>query len=77
MTLFEMSIEYEASADAIRARIRELRLAEREQADAEAARALRMRIAALIPLLRESRELAFLTAHYYDRGYHKHERYTL
>lgn len=77
MTLFEMSIEYEASADAIRTRIRELRLAEREQADADAARALRLRIAALIPLLREARELAVLTAHYYDRGYHKHERYTL
>ena len=77
MTLFEMSIEYEASADAIRARIRELRLAEREQGDADAARALRMRIAALIPLLREMRELAALTAHYYDRSYHRYEKYSL
>ena len=26
---------------------------------------------------RECRELAVLTARYYDRSYHKHERYTL
>ena len=77
MTLFEMSFEYEASADAIRTRIRELRIAEREQTDSDAARVLRARIAALIPLLREMRELSVLTAHYYDRGYHKHERYSL
>lgn len=42
-----------------------------------AAQALRQRIAELTPLLREMRELAVLTAHYYDRSYHKHERYTL
>ena len=28
-------------------------------------------------LLQETRELAALTAHYYDRSYHRHERYTL
>lgn len=77
MTLMELSVQYEASAAAIRARIAELRIAEREQTDADAARALRLRIEALIPLLREARELAVLTAHYYDRSYHKHERYTL
>ena len=35
------------------------------------------RIAELTPLLQETRELAALTAHYYDRSYHRHERYTL
>jgi len=77
MTLLEMSVQYEASASAIRARIAELRAAERAQADANSARQLRLRIAELIPLLREARELAVLTARYYDRSYHKHERYTL
>ena len=77
MTLMELSAQYEDSASAIRGRIVQLRIAEREQTDADAARKLRLRIEALIPLLREARELAVLTAHYYDRSYHKHERYTL
>ena len=77
MTLMELSIQYEDSAAAIRGRIAQLRIAEQEQTDADAARALRLRIEALVPLLREARELAVLTAHYYDRSYHKHERYTL
>ena len=33
-------------------------------------------ITELTPLLQETRELAALTAHYYDRSYHRHERYT-
>lgn len=77
MTLFEMSVQYEDSAAAIRSRIAELRAAERAESDPTNAWRLRQRIAALIPLLRECRELAVLTAHYYDRSYRKHERYTL
>ena len=77
MTLLEMSVQYAASAALIRARIRELRAEERQQPDAEAARLLRRRIDVLTPMLRECRELAVLTARYYDRSYHKHERYTL
>ena len=77
MTLLEMSALYADSAAAIHTRIIELRLAVREQTDEAARHSLRQRIAALTPLLRESRELATLTAHYYDRSYHKHERYTL
>ena len=64
MTLLEMSAVYADSAAALRLRIAELR-------------ALRARIAALDPLLREARALAELTAHYYDRSYRKHEKYTL
>ena len=66
MTLLEMSVLYADSAAAIRLRITELKAAER-QADREAARLLRQRIAELAPLLRDARELAFRTAHYYDR----------
>lgn len=76
MTLQEMSLEYAANAAAIRKRITELRQAERCQTDADSSRRLRLRIAALSPLLREAQELAVLTAHYYDRSYH-HEIYTL
>ena len=66
MTLLEMSALYAESAAALRRRIGELRQAARELKDEE-----------LTPLLQETRELAALTAHYYDRSYHRHERYTL
>ena len=77
MTLLEMSAEYESSASAIRMRIRELREAERTETDPDISHRLHTRITDLIPLLREARELAVLTAHYYDRSYHKNEKYTL
>lgn len=77
MTLLEMSALYDGSAAAIRARIGELRSAARTETDPAVAQALRLRMEALMPLWREMRELTTLTAHYYDRSYHKHERYTL
>ena len=77
MTLLEMSVFYEASAAAIRIRITGLREEFRNARDPDDARALRQRIAELIPLLQESRELAALTAHYYEKGYHRNGKYTL
>ena len=77
MTLLEMSLSYQDSAAAIYGRIVELRSLERTESDPEAAFRLRRRIDELMPLWREARELAALTAHYYDRSYHKHEKYTL
>ena len=77
MTLLEMSVYYADSAAQIRTRIAELRLAERTAPDSETARHLHARAESLRPLLREMRELAVLTARYYDRSYRKHEKYTL
>lgn len=77
MTLLEMSREYRESAEIIHTRVVELRALARAQTDAEAARSLRRRVAELMPLWREMRELAILTGRYYDRSYHKNERYTL
>ena len=77
MTLLEMSREYGASAEMIHARVVELRAMERAQTDGEAARRLRRRVAELMPMWRERRELAALTARYYERSYHKNEKYTL
>ena len=65
------------SAAALRQRIAELRQSAREQEDEAERYALRRRIAELTPLLQETRELAALTARYYDRSYHRHERYTI
>lgn len=67
MTLIELSALYDASAAAIRARILQLEELQRCQTDPEILRALHFRIEALTPLLREMREMTFITAHYYDR----------
>ena len=77
MTLFEMSFAYQDSAEAIRRRIAELQVQVRTEEDPEASFRLRRRIDELTPLWKEARDLAALTAHYYDRSYHKNERYTL
>ena len=67
MTLLEMSAQYAAHAAALRGRIVELRGLERQETDRDAAQALHRRVAALLPLWQEARDLARLTAHYYDR----------
>ena len=77
MTLLDMSAQYADSAALIRARMRELRAEARKQDDPDVVSALNRRISELTPLLRECREIAELTARYYDRSYHKNERYTL
>ena len=65
MTLLEMSVQYAERAAAIR--ITMLRGMERQESDLETARSLRRRVAELLPLWQEARDLARLTAHYYDR----------
>ena len=77
MTLKEMSPQYADSAELMRARIRGLRAEVRQQDDPDVVRMLNRRIDDLTPLLRECREIAVLTDRYYERSYHKHERYTL
>ncbi len=77
MTLYELSFTYEASADLLRQRMRELRQAEKLAGTYADKQRLRRRMAALDPLLREMRELTVLSRRYYDRSYHKNEKYTL
>ena len=77
MTLAELSLTYRAAAVPLRSRLRELRQALQRTADPEEIWHLKRRIAELTPLLTEMNELAELTAHYYDRGYYRSEKYTL
>ena len=77
MTLQEMSREYEASAALLRDRLRQLRQALAVAEDAEEIWHLKRRIAELTPMLTQMNELAELTAHYYERGYWRSEKYTL
>jgi len=75
MILMELSLTYRTSAQMLRQRIGELQAERERQADPEEIRRLNRRIVELEPLLREARELAVVTARYYDRGYHKNEKY--
>lgn len=77
MRLIEMSLSYRDSAAALRERIVLLRQERKDAEDPERRRRLEQRIRDLTPLLREARELQKLTAHYYDRGYPRSEKYTL
>ena len=77
MTLQELSREYEASAALLRARLKRLRQELAAAEDAEEIWHLKRRIAELTPMLTQMNELADLTAHYYERGYWRSEKYTL
>ena len=77
VTLYQISFTYRADAAVLRTRISELRAAARAAQDREEAERLKRRIAELQVLRRQSSELAELTKRYYERNYHRDERYTL
>ena len=77
MTLEELSLTYRAAAVPLRARLRELRRMLEKVEDPEEMFRIRRRIAELTPMLTQVNELAELTAHYYERGYWRSEKYTL
>lgn len=77
MTLREMSKDYRAAAIPLRQRLAQLRRELKNAEDPEEIWHLKRRIAALTPMLTEMNELADLTAHYYERGYYRSEKYTL
>ena len=77
MTLKELSRSYEAAAIPLRRRLQELRRQASATQDPEELWHLQRRIKELTPLLTEMNELADLTAHYYDRGCWRNEKYTM
>lgn len=77
MTLYEMSAAYSDGAALIHGRIQALKAAAASERDPDERFRLQSRIDALAPLLRKSREMAVLTAHYYDRSYHRYEKYAI
>lgn len=77
MTLYELSRCYEQAAVPLRDRLRELRQALARSDDPDEIWHLKRRIAELTPMLTQMNELADLTAHYYERGYYRNEKYTL
>ena len=79
VTLLELSCQYRQSGDLLRQRLRQLRKLKRTctGSDPETAWHLQRRIGELTELLRQTNELEALTAHYYERGYTRNEKYTL
>ncbi len=77
MALADLSGVYEESARLLRQRLKELRARLQTTQDPEEQWQLKRRIAELTPMLTQMNELAELTAHYYDRGYWRNEKYTL
>ena len=77
MTLQELSRCYEEDAAPLRARLHQLRQRLSSETDPEENFHIKRRIAELTPMLTEMNELAELTAHYYDKGYYRNEKYTL
>ena len=77
MTLRELSQCYEEAAVPLRNRLRELRQALAATEDPEEIWHIKRRIGELTPMLTQMNELAELTAHYYDRGYYRSEKYTV
>ena len=77
MTLQELSRCYEEAAVPLRRRLLQLRQELAAETDPEEIFRLKRRIRELTPMLTQMNELKELTAHYYDRGYYRNEKYTL
>lgn len=77
MTLKELSSTYREAAALLEGRIKSLQKAAARCDDPEEIWHLRRRVADLKPMLEQTRELAELTEHYYDKGYWRNEKYTV
>lgn len=77
MTLEQIGLGYEAAAQPLRRRLKELRTALKTAEDPEEIWHLKRRIAELTPMLTQCNALAALCRHYYERGYYRDEAYTL
>ena len=77
MTLQELSVKYRAHAETLSARVKELEQRLEQTKNPRERCLLQYRIRMLSTMVREARELAVLTEHYYDRGYRRNVRYTV
>ncbi len=77
MTLAELSPAYAYAAQLLSRRLKTLRRQLAREEDPEAKLRLQYRIKELTPMLTQMNELTELTAHYYDRGFWRDEKYTV
>ena len=76
MTLKELAIEYRESAQLLRDRLKELRIAEKKTDDSEERWHIHRRILELTPMLTEINKVAKVLEHYYERGFWRDETIT-
>ena len=76
MTMEELIETYREAAKPLRERLKQLRMELVTQTNPEVVFSLKWRIAQMTPILTQLNELAELTAHYYERGYWRSEKYT-
>ena len=77
MTLAQLSVEYRSHAAVLKKRIEELQQRMKNSRTKQERLELERRIRLLTAMYRDAKELAALTEHYYDRGYHSNEIYKL
>lgn len=77
MKLAALSEGYRLAALPLREKLRDLRLELKTADDPQRRAVLRHEIALLSGILTQCRELAELTAHYYERGFWRNDKYTL
>ena len=73
MTLKELSAQYEASAQLLRDRLRELRILYAKTDDPDERWHIKRRIAELTPMLTQMNDLSWLLEHYYTVGGGDHD----
>lgn len=64
----KLALEYAESAALLRARLKELRLAVKNETDLQVVFNLKMRIATLTPMLTDCNKIASFCRGYYDKG---------
>lgn len=77
MRLHELSTGYLSAAERLQRNLRTLRQELRHCQDPHQRVMLRHQIAKLARIMTQCRDLAELTAHYYERSYFRNEKYTL
>ncbi len=77
MTLADLSPGYVEAARLLRKKMKEIRKTLRTTEDPVQRWELERRLTVLAPILTQMNELAELTAHYYEPGYWRNEKYTL
>ena len=77
MTLMELSAQYRSQAEVLRERIDLLQSRYQRSRSKRERLELESRIRMLSSMHRDTVDVAALTEHYYDRGYHSNEKYKI
>lgn len=77
VTLYDLSLEYDSAAQALRVRIRQLEEAQAGEADGAQQLLLAHRLRLLRSMWRDTREVARHLEHYYEKGVSRNEKYLI